>query len=417
MSPTPTDNLFNLYLEYLGSTEAPIIYHRWSFITVVGALLSGNVSFQHGHFVVDPNLYVMLIGTPGARKSTAVKLANRLLIKAGYKHIAPSKTSKEKFIQDLGERHEPQDTDILEQNIFGDSDVQLEGKNTPCLVCPDEFNNFVGEGNISFLSILGELWDYKGIYENKVKNSKSTKIPNPIITILAGNTPVSFTRCFPPEALDQGFLSRLLLIFSEPTGIRIPFPKPPDAALESELVSRLMHIGIFNANIELSNTAKLLLEKIYISDQGPNDPRFEYYTTRRFTQLLKLCIIHCSMRLSPVIEEQDVVLANTVLVAAERRMPQALGEFGKSKNAELAHKIITILGAATKPITFKELWAILHQDADNPDILSSVISGLIMADKVQSIKDRGFLSKKKIVNLADLTGTLDMSLLHETERL
>ena len=39
MQQQTTESLFDLYFRYAESTEPPIVYHRWSLISSVGALL------------------------------------------------------------------------------------------------------------------------------------------------------------------------------------------------------------------------------------------------------------------------------------------------------------------------------------------------------------------------------------------
>ena len=94
-------SFFDLYLEYTHDTEVPIFFSRWAALAGIGAYLGRGLSFSHGHFNLQPNLYCMLIGQPATRKSTAVKLIKNLLIKAGYNTVAADKTTKEKFLLDF----------------------------------------------------------------------------------------------------------------------------------------------------------------------------------------------------------------------------------------------------------------------------------------------------------------------------
>ena len=89
-----TEDFFSRYLEYTSGGEVPICFHRWSAIVGIGVLLERNVYLQFGHGAIYPNMYVMLIGNAGTKKSTAIKLAKKLLIKAGYTNIAAERTSK-----------------------------------------------------------------------------------------------------------------------------------------------------------------------------------------------------------------------------------------------------------------------------------------------------------------------------------
>src|SRR6476469_4766102 len=95
------DDFFKEYLEYSSENEVPTFFHRWVAVVSLGALLGRQFSFSLGHFNIMPNMYAMLIGNPGTRKSTAIKIMRQLLIKSGYSHIAADKTTKEKFLMDL----------------------------------------------------------------------------------------------------------------------------------------------------------------------------------------------------------------------------------------------------------------------------------------------------------------------------
>ena len=157
------------------------------------------------------------MGTAGSRKSTAIKIASRLLSKAGYLTIAADRTTKEKFLLDLSgapdividEKGKKSIEMTLEENLFG---ANGEGDHIPeMLIAADEFNTFVGNGNIEFLSMLGVLWDHEGTFKNKVKNSKSVELHNPFVSIIAGNTPTGFSLAFPAESIGQGIFSRIIL--------------------------------------------------------------------------------------------------------------------------------------------------------------------------------------------------------------
>ncbi len=154
------------YLAYASDTEVPAVFHRWAAITSVGAYLGRRYYFHHGHFTIFPNMYTMLVGTSGTRKSTAIKLFKKLLVQAGYDTIAADKTTKEKFILDLsGESDEAADLtktgkagkmeDFLSQNLWGTDEEQAASKpDAEIFVMADEFNDFFGNGNVEFIVFL-----------------------------------------------------------------------------------------------------------------------------------------------------------------------------------------------------------------------------------------------------------------------
>lgn len=405
---------FDAYLSYTEETENPKLFHRWCALVGIGTFLGRQFFFEHGHFTVYPNMYTMLMGAPGTRKSTAIKIMKKLLVEAGYNTIAADRTTKEKFMLDLaGENTDADGRDILSENLFGSGDASSTPRE--CFICADEFNDFLGTGNIEFLSLLGTLWDYSGTYSNRIKNGRSVDIVDPTISILSGNTPTGFALAFPTEIIGQGFFSRMLLVYGESTGKRITFPKPPDHSETKALVQWLIEIKQkVVGKAVLAPKAERLLDRIYKSWGGIDDVRFANYSNRRFQHLLKLCLICAASRISIEIDVQDVVHANTVLSHTEHLMPKALGEFGKAKHSDAAHKILQILEAAMKPMSPKDLWKQVHNDLDRMEQMGEILRGLIAADKVMHV-GAGYLPKKKIQEEVS-DGTVDYSWLTDEER-
>ena len=63
---------FSMYEQYTRETEVPPLFHQWCAVCGVAASLGKNFYFARGHFNVHPNLYVMLIGSPGTGKGTSM---------------------------------------------------------------------------------------------------------------------------------------------------------------------------------------------------------------------------------------------------------------------------------------------------------------------------------------------------------
>jgi len=404
-----SSDFISLYLKYTKHTECPTFFHRWCAVTSLSAYLGRNIFFNHGHFTLYPNLYTMLIGSPGTKKSSAIKIGAKLIKQAGYSTFAAKKTRQEKFLLDLAEQSERLDGsglealgfDVLDQNLWGDSidnsDSYIHKTPAECFIAADEFNNFIGLGNLDFVSILGELWDYEGVYDYKLKNSKSVYIPNPTITILGGNTPTGFSQAFPTESIGQGFFSRLLLVYGEPSGVKYTFPPLPDINIQAELIALLHRIKAeVMGELKMTEEGMVLLDKVYKSWKGIDDIRFEHYTNRRLTHLLKLCLVITASRVGKEITKEDVIHANTLLSFTEQLMPKALGEFGKAKHAEITHKVMTALDATHKALDVQGIWKLVHTDLDNRNQLVEIINNLLVAEKIQVVTGGAYLPVKKV---------------------
>src|SRR3990167_5429054 len=96
-------DFFTEYMKYadIDNSEAPAIYHRWVCASIIGALLGRSVHFQLGPHVIYPNQFIMLMGSPGTRKGSAMGIGKGLLKALGYSKFAADKTSKERFLMDM----------------------------------------------------------------------------------------------------------------------------------------------------------------------------------------------------------------------------------------------------------------------------------------------------------------------------
>lgn len=413
--------LFDTYFQYVKDTEAPLIFHRWSLLAALGAWMGRQYYMPFGDFRIFPNMYVKLIGNPGTRKSSAIKLARKIVSEAGYSSFAGDRTSKEKFLLDLageGEEGKSRTVDsLVMENIFG---TGVTGSAREVFVVADEFNDFIGTGNLDFISMLGSLWDWDDEnrpFEQRFKNSKSIQIFQPTISILGGNTHVGLANAFPAQAIGQGFLSRLLMIYSEPSGVKITFPKRPPAEIREALTESFSRIrGSVVGEATLEKDAENALDILYRKFDGLDDMRFQHYSTRRFTHLLKVCLLCSAARYSSSVSLDDVKMANTMLSFAEHRMPQALGEFGKSKNADVADKIIAFLTNQEGTVKDTDIWKEVRTDLENVEAMQKILAGLQMAQKIQWIGDagpqhRGYTIVRKVLNAKALF--VDYSLLAE----
>ena len=407
MSP---DDFFSHYLTYTNGGEVPTSFHRWSAIAGIAAILERNIYLPFGHTEIHPNIYTMLIGSAGTRKSSAIRLMKKLLIKAGYTTIAAERSSKERFLYDLSHKsHESSEKteDILDQNLFGafDLGVKDESDATPMLIAADEANDFFGINNVDFLSILGNLWDWSGKYENRIKTGKSDWIPNPTITILSGNTPTGFNQAFPSALFGQGFFSRLLIIYGEPNGKRITIPRAPSAAETEHIVNLLQAVRVSQKGMrEFTPQAFKLLDAIYQSTGLPTDSKLDAYYNRRAVHLCKLCLVVSAARLESKISEVSVIQANTYLTYVEGLMSKALGEFGSAKNSDAAHKILTFLRAQDSPASLKDIWKQVNNELDKMSDLQQIVQKLIFADKIQTVVANGhsgFLPIRKAASEID----------------
>jgi hypothetical protein len=151
--------------------------------------------------------------------------------------------------------------------------------------------------------------------------------------------------------------------------------------------------------ISVGNDAKAVLDRIYKEFKDVDDYRFKHYSTRRFTHLLKLCMVFAVSDLRMEISAHDALRANTLLHYTEQRMPKALGEFGRSKYSEIANIILEGLERAHGVVGMNELWKWVHKDLAKQTELHEIVRNLLLANKIQvlTVKGKqGYAPKKEV---------------------
>lgn len=407
-------DLFELYFDFVGVNEAPDTFHRWSLISVIGAIIARNLYIPFGHNKIYPNQYILFTGSPGTRKGTPIGIVKGLLSSLEYAHLAPNKASKEAF-WDWMSRKSSLDIDDEGNMLDWDMDATTP---TEAYIAHDEFLDFIGIGDDGLVTNLTNLWDNLDVYDNPKTRGQSVKINQPTINILSGITPHGIADAFRALAVTGGFFSRLLFIYSNPTGRKITFPSQPDESLRTHILNRLVDVSELSGEVILSSQVRSLLDRIY--KQAPHfpDPRFQYYAQRRFTHLLKLLIIMAASRGSKEPTEDDCILANTILHVAEINMPKALGEYGKSKHSEISNAIVDHLNSV--PMSdFQTIYKLVRRDITKINDVREIIAGLLEADKIQTDKRKGkivYLANNE-VDYAWPEGLVDLSMLRTGEHL
>ena len=389
--------------------EAADFSYLWAGLSCIAAQLARNVYIPFGNGKIYPNLYVMFVGDPGKRKSTAIKDLKKRIKAAGYQNICGDKVTMQKYLLDLAGVGEGsiEGSNITEFNLgitLGTNDY------VESYINQDEFSDFIGINNYPFISLLGNFWDIDEPYVYRTKNGQSIEIPSPIVNILGATTPSQFNTIFPPAISEQGFLSRLIIVNIPESKRKIARPMPSDASVIEKVVDGLKAVRKLSGELVISDAVWDKLEEIYLSWKPVEDTRFAHYSTRRHTQLLKLCILATCSRYTIEMSVDDVIFANTLLSFTEHFMPQALGQFGKNKDGDVSSKIITYL-KSTFPQA-KSVAEIIKPVSTEIKVqeLMALLNSLVLADKIVATSSGGYLPK--LPSYKDIkTSNVDWSML------
>ena len=423
-----TPKLLEKYLRYVGDSESPIQYHRWSMISAVGALIGRAAYVDLGHSTIYPNQYILLVGDPGTRKSTAISIMEKLFRATGYSNIASGRTNRKLFMKMLasGDFNNRVRVEQGKRGLEAAIDAPLTAslQNTHyhhCYMLSGEFSNFIGSANENFIYLLTDLWDNLDEYNDPL-SGVTVKLRKPTLNLLSGTTTQSIMDIFPPQALNQGILTRMILVHGYARE-KIPFPKPPNKVLQEEIITYLKAIRFkFKGEVKFTTEAVRFLEKVYREMPEPTDVRLKHYHNRRFTHLLKLCIICAAMNKTKTVNGELALYANTLLTYTEDGMGDALGQYGLSNLSVASTEIMDILNKTERPITAAELWERVQPMLGKQSDLTIILHGLQEAKRIQphkfikgELQLMGFLPWKNSGERLKEKGLVDYMMLEEMQ--
>jgi hypothetical protein len=405
----PEHPFLKQYLSYVEDTESPRLFHIWSILSGISACLGRRCYFPFGHTKIYPNMYVLLVGPPGVRKSTAISIATNLVKKNSSVRIAPDDTGAQRqgliramtAEEDMIDDDKLTELDMLSRGVGNAStvDAMLNTEIKPAMHPEDlttmyavasEFNTFIGHNALELITFLAKMWDGED-YSYQLKESQLS-VRNGLMSIIGGTTPTSIATAFPPEAVGQGFMSRIILVHATKKYKNIARPKPFDENATDAISRRIKKIAYDMVGpFQEDEKAAEYLDKLYGTRVEIDDPRFLHYMERRHTHLIKTAMALCAGRGSQYIMPLDVVEAHRLLSHTEVFMSDALGEYGMSPLAVAKQRMVDFL-RTTGVVQRNVLQKILYKDLRAADFASALAE----------LKDAGVIDE----SYSDKAGTL-----------
>lgn len=322
------------FLTATSGISSPELFRKWTAIYTLAASLERKVWLRTSSGVLYPNLYIVLIGTPGVGKTEAIWRGRELLQGLGTHHLAPSNVSKAALIDALNKasRHIVRPKETPASVIFNSLQI-----------VSNELGVLLPAYDTEFMNNLQDLYDCKVFSESKRTKDLSINIKNPQISLLAGCTPSYLQGIMPEGAWDQGFISRVILIYSGDRVIRPLFDfveedKEEAKVLQQELKRRAALYG----KVSFTPEAVQILENWHASggEPKPDHPKLYHYASRRTVHVLKLSVVAAVSETAALVVEADHVRrALDWLVEAEVYMEDIFKEMSTNSHGELLRDI------------------------------------------------------------------------------
>lgn len=310
------------FLDYTSGLPSPLIFRQWCAISAVAGALERRVHVMSAGKPVFPNLYVLLVATPGVGKNVIQEVHN-VWFEAKQFKVAPNSITKAGLVDALAE---------AATTIIRGSDLT---EYHSMLVASAEFGVLVPAHDLDFLSSLNYIFDNPPSYVERrrwVNQGKEIVIVHPQLNIIAGTQPHFLHSLLPEEAWGMGTTSRLIMIYAaEPVEVDLHLEEQgkPNGYLasnveaEATLVAALAAMHDLHGVMMWTGRAKALIEawKRERFAPVPDHSKLIHYNPRRVIHALKLCMVSAASRGKMVIDADDVNRGRGWLLEAEQRMP------------------------------------------------------------------------------------------------
>lgn len=279
-----------------------------------------------------PNLYVMLVGNPGIGKSRTINAALEFYLETPNPSVGATSMTMASLVDAMEE---------AKRKIANHATGEMYEYNTIAIFA-DELSAFMHIWDLELIGGLTKFFDCS-FYSQKRRVTKiDIKIARPQLNILCGTTPSNLLKFIPEPAWEQGFTSRLILIYADAQP-KIDIFNTPKREMPQELIHDLNIIGNLYGEFDWTQEFEDYANKWRSTDLEPipTHPRLKHYLTRRFSHMLKLAMVSSVDRKNELmLDITDFNRSLEWLTQAERHMPDIFTAAGGTTDSKAMDEIM-----------------------------------------------------------------------------
>ena len=275
------------YMKYTQRTEPPELYHLWSGLTAISSALRRKCYCNWGALrgLIYPNMFVSLVGPPGGRKGTAMRIAKSFVQNLEIPLGADSLGSTQALYKEL---MDSEDSYIDPQGITR--------KHKSVSIWAEEFQVFLTDKDQMLIPSLTDLFDCANVWKYKTLARKTEDISNVWITIIGAITPDLLQAKLSHEAVGGGLISRIIFVVGQGPKQRkaLQFLTEEEEEIQQMLENDLQEIANLSGQFTLSKEFLKAYVRWYeheYDESGVPSDKFLGYNHRRPLHINKVCML------------------------------------------------------------------------------------------------------------------------------
>lgn len=360
----PIDGWLGAYLLYVQDSEAPLGWHFWCAVAILGMAARRNFYWDRGRYILYLNHYLIMLGPTGLKKSTTIDQAVEMLKLASAKAIDEQPGGGPDPFYFSADRVTPP---ALDADLSHWHKAHPDTKDTICGILNDEVATLLGRdvwGSDVMIHFLTAVYGGKSSWKDASIGRGKREMRNLQMTCLFGSTADWVRDSVTNEMMSGGFVGRCVMVpREEPHGV-YPEPPPADPVVKHTLAESLVPWIGYEGLCECRRTAEATawFEAWYGEHKSkkPADPRLEGWWNRKDDHLHKLAAI---LRLAELIgssrETFDEVQTSHFLTVELRHFEKAAVILGEEE--ERLPKLVALVGASIDARNNDKLRAIIEE--------------------------------------------------------
>lgn len=299
------------FVDSTKALDAPEIFRRWAAITTIAAVLEQKVYLQTSS-PLHPNIYCFLVGHPGVGKTRTVRVARRYYLETSEPYGAPTSMTGASMVDALAK---------CKRSYIRVPEGPLEYNSM--YITADELRAFMHKYDEEAIGIMSAFYDPDEYAQHRRGNDFKVKIKSPQLNVLCGTQPSSLMNFLPESSWEQGFTSRVVMVFSDERTIGDDFADH-DSSLNPDLVTDLRSMSGLMGKFEVTAEYRSAVQawRNLGEPPVPSHPKLIHYATRRRVHLYKLSMVSAVDRSNTLlITREDFNRAMNWLLEAETLMP------------------------------------------------------------------------------------------------
>ncbi len=361
MESQPDGNVLSDFWEYCSCYEIPRNYALWSAVGLLGAVVNRKIYLYQGDILINATEFIVLVGPQGNGKSTAMRFAKNVFVKACPNiNLGPSQQSREDIVKFMSSE------DCM--NYYDDAKGQ-KVEYRPYHFFINEFKNFVSYNPAGMIAFLTDIYDEEVFKASTIKRGLEDVV-HPAVNILACENPDWMIKNLKNDTISGGFSRRINFIYVldrvEPRPR--PFVTPKARAAIERVLAHCIRIKDFCGEVVWSKEAEIYYDKWYITNRSitATDSIMAGYYQTKHIQMLKVCMLLLASEYCPkpslLLTVPIIERALALMEAVETNLPKLFVSAGRNELAAPQQKILDLIEAHGGMMAEREILKLTSKD-------------------------------------------------------